>query len=188
MKKKQPAHYINNKEFLAAMTEYRESVIRAAARDQERPRVPEYIGECFVKIANHLAFKSNFVNYSFKDEMILDGIECCLTYMDNFDPAKSNNPFAYFTQLTYYAFVRRIQKEKKYMDIKNKYLKSMDLDAFFDQDPDNLQGTTEFLEAMKQQLEVMEKEQEDSKSTNNTPKRRPKYFDEKKVDSEADTE
>ena len=91
-----------------------ESAYRALDMNiDERPQVTNYIGECFVKIANHLAYKSNFVNYTFRDEMILDGIENCLTYMDNFDPAKSKNPFAYFTQIIYYAFIRRIQKEKK---------------------------------------------------------------------------
>ena len=105
------AHYINNKEFLVAMTEYRELRLEAEESGEDRPQVTNYIGECFVKIANHLAYKSNFVNYTFRDEMILDGIENCLTYMDNFDPAKSKNPFAYFTQITYYAFIRRIQKK-----------------------------------------------------------------------------
>lgn len=188
MKKNTTAHYVDNKEFLAAMTEHRNNVISALAAGEEKPRVPEYIGECFVKIANHLSFKSNFVNYSFKDEMILDGIECCLTYMDNFDPAKSKNPFAYFTQLTYYAFVRRIQKEKKYMKTKNKFLQTMDLDAFFDQDPDNLQGTSEFLENLKRQLEIMEKEEADQAADDKTPKRRPKYFDKKEVDNNTETE
>ena len=188
MKKNTTAHYVNNKEFLAAMTEHRNNVITALAAGEDKPRVPEYIGECFVKIANHLSFKSNFVNYSFKDEMILDGIECCLTYMDNFDPAKSKNPFAYFTQLTYYAFVRRIQKEKKYMKTKNKFLQTMDLDSFFDQDPDNVQGTSDFLENLKRQLEIMEKEEADQAASDKTPKRRPKYFDKKEVDSKTETE
>ena len=93
------AHYIDNKEFLAKISAYREARIEAEESGEDKPQVTNYIGECFVKIANHLAYKSNFVNYTFRDEMILDGIENCLTYMDNFDPAKSTNPFAYFTQL-----------------------------------------------------------------------------------------
>ena len=95
------AHYIDNKEFLAKISAYRELRIEAEESGEDRPQVTNYIGECFVKIANHLAYKSNFVNYTFRDEMILDGIENCLTYMDNFDPAKSRNPFAYFTQITH---------------------------------------------------------------------------------------
>ena len=119
------AHYIDNKEFLARISEYRESRIEAEESGEEKPQVTNYLGECFVKIANHLAYKSNFVNYTFRDEMILDGIENCLTYMDNFDPAKSKNPFAYFTQITYYAFIRRIQKEKRQQETKMKSWKSL---------------------------------------------------------------
>ena len=125
-------HYVNNKEFLVAMTEYRETRLAAEEKGKPKPRCSEYIGECFVKIANHLAYKSNFVNYTFREEMILDGIENCITYMDNFNPEKSKNPFAYFTQITYYAFLRRIQKEKKQVFIKQKSIMESDvsLDSF----------------------------------------------------------
>ena len=120
--KKKTEYYVNNKEFLEAITTYRNSVIKARENEDARPRVPNYIGECFLKIATHLSYKPNFVNYMFREDMICDGIENCLQYIDNFDPAKSNNPFAYFTQIIYYAFLRRIQKEKKQMEIKNKIL------------------------------------------------------------------
>ena len=79
---------------------------------EEKPRVSNYIGECFLKIANGLSHKPNFMNYTFKDDMVSDGIENCLQYIHNFNPDKSNNPFAYFTQIIYYAFIRRIQREK----------------------------------------------------------------------------
>jgi hypothetical protein len=118
-KKKNP-HYVNNKDFLAAMIEFRESVILAEAEGNPRPIVPIYIADCIMKIATHLSYKPNFVNYSFRDEMICDGIENCLQYIDNFNPEKSNNPFAYFTQIVYYAFLRRIQKEKKHLYTKYK--------------------------------------------------------------------
>ena len=105
--------YVNNKDFLAAMITYREDVNKAKEKNKDRPIVPTYVGECIMKIATHLARKPNFVNYTFKEEMISDGIENCLQYIDNFNPDKSNNPFAYFTQIIYFAFLRRIQKEKK---------------------------------------------------------------------------
>ena len=105
--------YVNNKDFLAAMITYREEVRKAEEKKKDRPIVPTYVGECIMKIATHLARKPNFVNYTFKEEMISDGIENCLQYIDNFNPDKSNNPFAYFTQIIYFAFLRRIQKEKK---------------------------------------------------------------------------
>ena len=121
-KRKQTEYYVNNKEFLAAITGYRDKVIKAKEEEKPRPRVPEYVGECFLKIATHLSYKPNFVNYMFREDMICDGIENCLQYIDNFNPEKSQNPFAYFTQIIYYAFLRRIQKEKKQLEIKSKIL------------------------------------------------------------------
>ena len=112
--------YVNNKDFLAAMITYRDDVKTALEKKKERPIVPTYVGECIMKIATHLARKPNFVNYTFKEEMISDGIENCLQYIDNFNPDKSNNPFAYFTQIIYFAFLRRIQKEKKNLFVKFK--------------------------------------------------------------------
>ena len=115
-------HYVNNKQMLDSISEYREKVHAAIAAETEKPLVPNYIGECILLIANNLAKKPNFVNYTYKEEMISDGIENCLQYIDNFDPAKSTNPFAYFTQIIYYAFIRRIHKEKKQSYIKHKSL------------------------------------------------------------------
>lgn len=122
MAKAKTEYYVNNKEFLEAISLYRIKVKKASASGQPRPRVPNYIGECFLKIATHLSYKPNFVNYMFREDMICDGIENCLQYIDNFDPEKSQNPFAYFTQIIYYAFLRRIQKEKKQLEIKTKIL------------------------------------------------------------------
>jgi len=119
---KNKEYYVNNKEFLAAIVDYRQKVFIAKEKETSKPRVPNYIGECFLKIATHLSYKPNFVNYMFREDMICDGIENCLQYIDNFDPEKSSNPFAYFTQIIYYAFLRRIQKEKKQLEIKGKIL------------------------------------------------------------------
>jgi hypothetical protein len=132
-KKDNSKHYIDNKQFLAALIEYKKEVARAKKNNEERPQVSDYIGDCFIKIANHLAYKSNFINYSFREDMILDAIENCLIYMDNFDPKKSSNPFSYFTQITYYAFIRRIQKEKKHLQIKYKYIESLDIEGIIRQ-------------------------------------------------------
>ena len=121
-RRKRSEHYVNNKEFLAALIKLREDREIAEIRGNEKPRIPRYIGECFLKIATHLSFKPNFVNYMFKEDMISDGIENCVQYIHNFNPEKSQNPFAYFTQIIHYAFLRRIQKEKKQLEIKNKIL------------------------------------------------------------------
>ena len=122
MTRKKTEYYVNNKEFLAAITDYRQKVHAAKEAGKPRPRVTNYLGECFLKIATHLSYKPNFVNYMFREDMICDGIENCLQYIDNFNPEKSSNPFAYFTQIIYYAFLRRIQKEKRQLEIKSKIL------------------------------------------------------------------
>lgn len=119
---KKTEHYVDNKVFLDALIQYKKQIREASENEQPRPRVPNYIGECFLKIATHLSYRPNFINYMFREDMICDGIENCLQYVDNFDPEKSSNPFAYFTQIIYFAFLRRIQKEKKQLEIKNKIL------------------------------------------------------------------
>jgi hypothetical protein len=130
-KRKRSVHYVNNKDFLAALIEYKKSIKEAEERGDPKPRITNYLGECFLKIATHLSFKPNFVNYIFKDDMISDGIENCVQYIHNFNPEKSQNPFAYFTQIIHYAFLRRIQKEKKQLEIKNKILERTGFDEVF---------------------------------------------------------
>ena len=182
------AHYIDNKEFLVKISEYREKRIEAEECGEPKPQVTNYLGECFVKIANHLAYKSNFVNYTFRDEMILDGIENCLTYMDNFNPEKSKNPFAYFTQITYYAFIRRIQKEKRQMETKFKYIKSLDIEQILENGADGDVHTNEYLSYMRGIVEQAEADNAAAEKQNQgkkMPKRRPKYLDEKIKAEEA---
>ena len=115
IKPKAKKHYVNNKDLYAAMVEFKNLVNEAKETGKQKPRIPHYVGESIMKIATHLAYRPNFANYTFRDEMISDGIENCLLYINNFDPAKSQNPFAYFTQIIYFAFIRRIQKEKKHL-------------------------------------------------------------------------
>lgn len=129
--RKRSEHYVNNKEFLAAIIEYKKEIVVAQEQGLPKPRIPNYIGECFLKIATHLSYKPNFVNYMFKDDMVCDGIENCVQYINNFNPEKSQNPFAYFTQIIHYAFLRRIQREKKQLEIKNKILERSGYDEVF---------------------------------------------------------
>ena len=128
MAKKKSEHYVNNKQLLEALIVYRAKVAAAAEEGKPKPRITNYLGECFLKIATHLSYKPNFVNYMFREDMISDGIENCVQYIYNFDPAKSKNPFAYFTQIVHYAFLRRIQKEKKQLDIKTKIIEKTGYD------------------------------------------------------------
>ena len=126
MAKKKSVHYVDNKKFLQAMIDWRETW-----PDEENiPPVTNYIGECFLKIATHLSYRPNFINYTYRDEMISDGIENCLQYVKNFNPEKSKDPFAYFTQIIYYAFLRRIAKEKKQSHIKNKMIEREAYNSF----------------------------------------------------------
>ena len=132
--KKKSEHYVDNKVFLQAMIEYKDRCDKAEKRKRKKPPVTNYIGECFLKIANHLSYRPNFINYTFRDDMISDGIENCLQYLDNFNPKKSNNPFAYFTQIIYYAFLRRIAKEKRQMDIRDKLIEKSGYEQVFHSD------------------------------------------------------
>ena len=135
MAKQKSRHYVDNKEFLRAMIEWKEECNKA---DEILP-VTDYIG--FLKIANHLSYRPNFINYTYRDEMISDGIENCLQYVKNFNPEKSNNPFAYFTQIIYYAFLRRIAKEKKQSHIKNKMIEKDTFDSYTTMDGDDTSYT-----------------------------------------------
>ena len=130
MSKKKTAHYVDNKQFLQAMKDWKESCKDAEEAGEEKPPVTNYIGECFLKIANGLSYRPNFINYTYRSEMVSDGIENCLQYIHNFDPDKSKNPFAYFTQIIYYAFLRRIHKEKKQTHIKNQMIEKQQYETY----------------------------------------------------------
>ena len=123
-KRKKTIHYVDNAKFLEEMIEYKKMYHISKSNDEELPIISEYLGSVFLKIAQRLSFRPNFINYAFKNDMISDGIENCVHYIHNFNPEKSNNPFAYFTQIIYYAFIRRIQKEKKQLYIKYKSMQN----------------------------------------------------------------
>ena len=131
-KKQKPKkiHYVDNQKFLEEMIVYKGKCKDAKSRGELEPQISEYVGECFMKIAQRLSFRPNFINYAFREDMISDGIENCVQYIHNFNPARSDNPFAYFTQIIYYAFIRRIEKEKKQLYIK---YKTMDMRGTLDE-------------------------------------------------------
>ena len=130
--KEKTAHYIDNSEFLQAMKDWKLKCEEAEEAGEEKPPVTNYIGECFLKIANGLSYRPNFINYTYRSELVPDGIENCLHYMHNFNPEKSQNPFAYFTQIIHYAFLRRIQREKRQLEIKNKIIERSGYSEVFD--------------------------------------------------------
>jgi len=153
MTRKKTEYYVNNKEFLAAITDYREKVFAAKEADKPRPRVTNYLGSCFLKIATHLSYKPNFVNYMFREDMISDGIENCVQYIHNFNPEKSQNPFAYFTQIIHYAFLRRIQKEKKQLEIKTKIIERTGFDEVMVIDSNELSGNNAEYNSIKDNIQ-----------------------------------
>jgi len=158
-KKKKANNYIDNKKFYTEMVVYRRLYEESLEAGEKRPLVSRYIGECIMLIATRLATRPNFVGYSYKDEMISDGIENCLAYLHNFNPEKSTNPFAYFTQIIYYAFLRRIQKEKKQLYIKHKsFENSMIMNTLVDMAPeDRTHYSAAFINVSEKLGELVEK-------------------------------
>ena len=153
-RKKDSEHYVNNKDFLYAIVEYKKLVSVSESENSQKPRITHYIGECFLKIATHLSYKPNFVNYMFREDMISDGIENCVQYINNFNPEKSTNPFAYFTQIIYFAFLRRIAKEKKQLEIKNKILEQSGFDEVFVSDNNILSGSISDMNSIKNNIQT----------------------------------
>lgn len=147
MSKQKNVHYVNNKDFHEALIVYKTKLDAAREKYYEkygkypvknenwegRPRIPNYLGDCFLKIATHLSYRPNFVNYMYRDDMISDAAENCSEYIHNFDINRSN-PFAYFTQICYYAFLRRISREKRQVEIKEKILERSSFDEVFTAD------------------------------------------------------
>jgi DNA-directed RNA polymerase specialized sigma subunit len=167
----QTSHYVDNKKFLAALIDYKTSIDAAKEKNEQIPQVPRYIGECFIKIATHLSYKSNFINYTFKDDMVSDGIENCLTAATKFDPAKSSNPFAYYTQIIYFAFIRRIQKEKKHQATKYKIIENLDLDSII-QNSDDSESSRQLVDYLKKQLDNIDPERRETPSETKTRKKK----------------
>lgn len=141
MEPKARPHYVNNKEFGEAIVEYVTRVSKAKETEQPIPIVPTYVAECFLKIAEGLSHKVNFIRYTYREEMVMDAVENCLRAINNYDPGVATrtgtpNAFAYFTQICYFAFLRRIEKEKKQQDIKFKFIEQSGIEEFIA----NIQG------------------------------------------------
>ena len=135
--KRKPQHYVNNKEFSQAVVDYVTSVTEARENEKDEPKITNYIGTCFLKIAEGLSHKPNFFSYTYREEMVMDAVENSIKAIMNYDIKKATrtglpNAFAYFTQISYYAFLRRIAKEKKQQEIKERYIDFAGADAFAD--------------------------------------------------------
>jgi len=156
-------HYVDNSKFLEELVKYKNKVTEAKDKNIPKPIVSNYLGECFLKIATHLSYKANFINYTYRDDMISDGIENCLVAVDKFDPEKSKNPFAYYTQIIYFAFVRRIQKEKKQQATKYKILENIDLNQLLVHSDGNEEYVSQVIDLMKRQMDNVESDRKEIK-------------------------
>jgi hypothetical protein len=169
-KRRTGAYYIDNKRFFEEMKKYKDLCNEAEESGDEYPRIPNYIGECFYKIATKLSNKPNFMNYSYKEEMIGDAIENCIQYIRSFKPEKSTNPFSYFTQVVWHAFIHRIQKEKKQQYIKYKAMDNMIInnqhfihgadEAFHAITPEVHENTQRFISTFEDNIEKNKKKKE----------------------------
>ena len=167
MKPKEKPHYVNNKEFSQAVVDYVKEVNEAVAKDQQIPVVPNYVAECLLKISERLSHKSNFVRYTYREEMVMDAVENCLKALGNYDVDAATrggkpNAFGYFTQISWYAFLRRIQKEKKQQDLKLKYIAESGLDEFMidpNEDPEVAKVVQNFVDGLRRRIdEVKDKD------------------------------
>ena len=163
---KQGEHYVNNKEFTAAVAEHNAAVVLAEEEGRTPPQMSNYIGECIYKIATRLSTRPNFINYTYRDEMICDAIENCIQYIKNFNVEKSNNAFAYITQICYYAFLRRIQKEKKQVFIKQQIISDITQETFETIDGDTTGMVNTNVEWMQENMNHVQYEPRKSKRKN----------------------
>lgn len=168
MKPKEKPHYVNNAEFSQAVVDYVAESNAAVGAGIPKPVVTDYIARCFLKIAEGLSHKANFVRYTYREEMVMDAVENCLKAIENYNIDKATrtgnpNAFAYFTQISWYAFLRRIQKEKKQQDIKIKYLTETGLEQLvseeFEDNPAARQ-TQAFVDELREKIDYVKKTDE----------------------------
>jgi len=160
VEKRSPHHYVNNKDFSEAVVQHVKAVNEADAAGDTPPEVSNYIAECFLKIAEGLSHKSNFVRYTYREEMVMDAVENCLKAVKNYNidtATRSGNPnaFAYFTQISYYAFLRRLQREKRQHDIRSKYIGQSGLEDFIEMTNDGVVNSenTSFVESLRERID-----------------------------------
>lgn len=162
IKPKERPHYVNNREFSLAVVEYCKDVKEQLEQGNPRPVVTDYIASCFLKISEGLSHKANFVRYTYREEMVMDAVENCLKAIENYDieaATRSGKPnaFAYFTQISWFAFLRRIAKEKKQQDIKLKYISEADLSMFIEENTEggysDYSNTAPFVEQLRVRID-----------------------------------
>jgi len=180
--KRASIHYVNNKEFSQAVVDYVRVLNEAQSKDEKLPVVPNYIASCFLKIAEGLSHKSNFIRYTYREEMVMDAVENCLRAIENYNveaATRTGNPnaFAYFTQISWYAFLRRIAKEKKQQDVKLKYLSQSGLEEYIatnQDDSQSIQVVRAFVDQLKDRIDKVKEKDTDIKVFAQEEKKRKK--------------
>ena len=180
--KRASIHYVNNKEFSQAVVNYVRTLNEAQAAESKLPIVPDYIASCFLKIAEGLSHKSNFIRYTYREEMVMDAVENCLRAIENYNveaATRTGNPnaFAYFTQISWYAFLRRIAKEKKQQDVKMKYLSQSGLEEYIatsQDDTQSIQVVRAFVDQLKDRIDKVKDKDTDIKIYASQEKKRKK--------------
>jgi len=170
--KRASIHYVNNKEFSQAVVDYVRTLNEAQSKEDTLPVVPNYIASCFLKIAEGLSHKSNFIRYTYREEMVMDAVENCLRAIENYNveaATRTGNPnaFAYFTQISWYAFLRRIAKEKKQQDVKLKYLSQSGLEEYIatnQDDSQSVQVVRAFVDQLKDRIDKVKEKDTDIKA------------------------
>tara|TARA_X000000950_G_scaffold45715_1_gene52023 strand:+ start:4079 stop:4663 length:585 start_codon:yes stop_codon:yes gene_type:complete len=166
LKPKEKAHYVNNKEFSQAVMDYAVECRDCREKEKQVPKVTDYIARCFIKISEGLSHRPNFVRYTYREEMVMDAVENCLRAIGNYKIETATrtgkpNAFSYFTQICYYAFIRRIMKEKKQQDIKFKFIEKMGIDDFIQagMDGETANETMAYVDTLRQRIgEVRKKD------------------------------
>ena len=183
MPKKRNIHYVNNADFSHAVVEYVKTAERAKKGNKEVPKVTDYIATCFLKIAEGLSHKANFIRYTYREEMVMDAVENCLKAINNYNLEAATrtgkpNAFAYFTQITWFAFLRRIAKEKKQQEIKLKYLTQSGIENFISENENADEASTQvansFVDSLRNRIEKVKTKDEKIKTITKQIKRRRK--------------
>lgn len=161
-KAKAKPHYVNNRDFSEAVMDYAISVRKANQKNQTIPTVTDYIAKCFIRIAEGLSHRPNFVRYTYREEMVMDAVENCLRAINNYNIETATrtgkpNAFSYFTQICYFAFIRRITKEKKQQDIKFKFIEKMGIEDFVQMgmDNDTANETMAYVDTLRQRISTV---------------------------------
>lgn len=182
MSKRQPIHYVNNADFSKAVVEYVTEVNKAKDLNRKIPTVPNYIAECFLRISEGLSHKSNFIRYTYREEMVMDAVENCLKAIHNYNLEVATrtgkpNAFAYFTQIAWYAFLRRIAKEKKQQDIKLKFLSRADISDFIEtSDGDNTDIELAFVDTLRARIDKVKETDKQVKEFSKTEKKKRRVY------------